>query len=120
MGVAVLAVATLGLSGCEKDEGPSNHAPEIVSISALEGTTITQNQSVTLVAVVTDEDGDTVNFVWSAPSGSLNATDNDTVVWTSTETEGIVTISLRVDDDENVASGSTDVPSAYMLEEGGF
>jgi len=58
--------------------------------------------------------------VWNAPSGSLNATDNDTVVWTSTETEGIVTISLRVDDDENVASGSTDVPSAYMLEEGGF
>jgi hypothetical protein len=108
-GVLTLAIATLGLTSCEKKEsGPTNEAPVIASVSA-STTTTTKNQQVTLIAVAEDPDGDGLNFQWSAPSGSFNTTDNDTVIWTAPEAEGIISIALRVDDDVNITTGSIDI-----------
>ena len=63
----------------------------------------------TLIAVVTDEDGDDIAFSWSALSGTFDVTDNDTVMWTAPDDVGIVTINLEVNDGINLTAGTRNV-----------
>jgi hypothetical protein len=105
-GMMVLALAVVGLAGCsEDDEG--NKAP-VVTITASE-TSTTMGNSVELIAVATDAEGDALLFTWSADTGTFDATDDDTVNWTAPETEEIVTLSLRVTDDINSTLATVDI-----------
>ena len=105
-GMMVLALAVVGLSACSDDD-EGNKAP-VVTITASE-TTTTMGNSVELIAVATDANGDALLFTWSADSGTFDATDEDTVSWTAPETEEIFTITLRVSDDINVTLATIDI-----------
>jgi len=106
--VVVLALVTLGLTGCSEDSTSPDNAPEIVSITASE-TSTTMGATITLIVVASDPNDDALNIEWSALSGTFSATDDDTVSWTAPETEGIVTIRVKVDDDAEITNGSVDV-----------
>ncbi len=110
-GILVMAVSSFGLMGCEEDKvaEPDNYAPVIASITASPDTMINRGGTVTLIAVVTDEDGDAINYEWSALSGTFSATDDDTVTWTAPDDVGVVTINLEVDDGQAITTGSRDV-----------
>lgn len=109
LGMVALAVSSFALMGCEEKSTESgNSAPEIVSITA-SSTSISQGAETILVAVVTDDDGDTIEFRWSAPKGTFSSTDNDTVTWTSPEVEEIVTIELEVNDGINISKSTIDI-----------
>ena len=103
-----MAVSALGLTGCDKSTEPDNHPPVIASISA-SADSINQGGTITLIAVVTDQDGDSLGYVWSAPKGTFNATDDDTVTWTAPEVQEIVTITLKVNDGVNITTGTRDI-----------
>jgi hypothetical protein len=107
--VALLVVPFLGLAGCEKDEtAPSNHAPVISGVTAT-STSINMLESTTLTATVTDEDGDDLSYHWMAATGTLSADNTAEVTWTAPEATGTVTITIKVDDGENVAETTIDI-----------
>ncbi len=108
LGVAALAISSFALMGCEESTGSKNKAPEIVSITA-SSTSISQAAETILVAVVTDADGDTIEYSWSAPKGTFSSTDNDTVTWTSPEVVEIITIELEVNDGINISKSTIDI-----------
>ena len=94
LGVAVLAISSFALMGCEESTGSENKAPVIVSITAA-STTISQGAGTLLVAVVTDEDGDTIEYRWEAAKGTFSSTSNDSVTWTAPESTEVVTLTLK-------------------------
>jgi len=108
MGMLAVAVSALGLTGCDKSTEPDNHPPVIASITA-SADSINLGGTVTLIAVVTDQDGDSLGYEWSAPKGTFNATDDDTVTWTAPEVQEIVTITLKVNDGVNITTGTRDI-----------
>lgn len=112
IGILAMAISSFGLMGCEDDDKvvePDNYAPVIASITASPDTMINRGGTVTLIAVVTDEDGDAINYEWSALSGTFSATDDDTVMWTAGDEAEIVTINLKVDDGQAITNGSRDL-----------
>jgi len=108
LGVAALAISSIALMGCEESTGSGNKAPEIVSMTA-DSTSVSRGASAILIAVVTDADGDAIEYKWEAASGTFSSTDNDTVTWTAGETVEIVTISLEVNDGLNITTGTLDI-----------
>lgn len=109
MGVAALAISSFALMGCEEEgTGSKNKAPEIVSMTA-DSTSVSRGASAILIAVVTDADGDELEYRWEAESGTFSSTDNDTVTWTAGEEVDIVTITLEVNDGLNITTGTLDI-----------
>ena len=108
VGMVVLAVSSFALMGCEESTGSGNKAPEIVSITA-SATTVSKGNSVILIAVVTDADGDAIEYKWSADEGTFTSADNDTVTWTAHEVEEIVTLELEVNDGINISTSTIDI-----------
>ncbi len=108
-GVVVLALVVVGLTGCSSDDGGGNKAPEVVIATVSGSFQTTQGATVTLVAVATDKESDAMAFQWSADEGTFSATDDDTVSWTAPQTEGAVTITVKVDDDANVTTATADI-----------
>jgi len=89
--VAVLAlVAPVG--GC----APANVPPEIVSLSCRQEI-LAPLDSCLIECVAEDDDGDAVEYVWSADSGTINGYEG-TVAWTAPQTEGIYHITCEVSD----------------------
>ncbi|MFO7768821.1 MAG: multiheme c-type cytochrome [bacterium] len=111
LGLLVL-VPFLGLTGCEDDEatGPTNTAPVINAITAAT-TSTTMTATVEVAADVTDEDGDTLRYRWSATKGTISQTSaaGDSIEWTAPDEQGIVTLTLEVDDGVNITTGTVDI-----------
>jgi len=94
-GPLVLLAATslvIPASGC----APANQPPEIVSLSCHQEI-IAPLDSCLIECVVQDEDGDPVEYLWSADSGTLNGYEG-TVAWTAPQSEGIYHITCEVSD----------------------
>ncbi len=108
LGVAALAISSFALMGCEESTGSGNKAPEIVSITA-DSTSVSRGASAILIAVVTDADGDAIEYKWEAGSGTFSSTDNDTVTWTAGETVEVVMITLEVNDGLNISTDSINI-----------
>jgi PKD repeat protein len=73
-----------------------NHPPVISSLYAEEEQTLPET-SVTIKSTVSDADGDTITYRWSANDGSFTGT-GSTVSWSAPDKQGIYSITLEVDD----------------------
>ncbi|NOZ61689.1 MAG: laminin G [Calditrichaeota bacterium] len=73
-----------------------NHNPEIIRISAAPRRVEKSGQS-QLVCSAWDEDGDSLNFQWSAEAGTISANDS-LAAWTAPEIEGFYYIRCQVSD----------------------
>jgi hypothetical protein len=80
------------LTGC--DEGVLNHNPIINSLTATPDTTVRPGETVALAVSATDEDNDSLAFVWSVTAGALSANIGQNVVWTAPlgSTSGTVSV----------------------------
>jgi len=103
-----MAVSALSLTGCDDDSTSASKAPEIESITASE-TTTTMGQTIQLIVVATDKNDAALNFQWSATGGTFSATDDDTVSWTAPEEETIFTLTVKVDNDVEITTGTIDI-----------
>ena len=93
-------VCTALLFFCEEEESYTpNHHPEILSIGQL-GNGIEVLGFDTLVCVATDIDGDSLEYTWSAPAGSL-AGSGDTVIWYAPYQGARYPFSCKVSDETN-------------------
>ena len=89
----------------DDDDNGGNHAPEIVTIQALP-TSISLGGTVTLTAIVTDEDDDELTYLWQVSKGILSDPTENITLWTApTDFSGIFQITLTVSD----GNGGTDI-----------
>jgi len=91
---------------CSKDKknptSPENHNPKIHRITA-NPSEVGIQQNCTLTAVATDEDGDSLNFVWSADGGSfLDGNSSNPIVWKAPNTAGDYECRVMVSDGKEV------------------
>ena len=90
----------------------ANSAPILTSLVAKAGTTVVagapRNSVVTLVANVTDPDGDTLQFTWAVNAGSIGAISGNTAQWTLPNSPGIAFAYVLVTDGKGAfREGST-------------
>ncbi|MEO0081118.1 MAG: hypothetical protein ABIL25_02350 [candidate division WOR-3 bacterium] len=92
----LLLVASLValLAGCSQ---PRNHNPVISSLTATPDGTVRPGTAVAISVSAADEDGDVLEFTWSATTGTLSATRGETVTWTAPNgaASGTVTVVCR-------------------------
>lgn len=115
----ILFVLTIVIfvAGC--DSGSSgNHPPEVQEIS-LDDPSVTTSQFVWISAIATDEDGDSIQYKWSASGGKVltgggtdvpdySPTTNPTR-WRAPENPGTYTITCTVSDGVETSSSSISV-----------
>ena len=75
---------------------PANVPPEIVSLACRQEI-LAPLDSCLVECIVEDADGDAVEYVWTADSGTINGYEG-TVAWTAPQTEGIYHITCEVSD----------------------
>lgn len=90
----------------------ANSAPVLTNLVAKAGTTVVagapRNSVVTLVANVTDPDGDTLQFTWAVNAGSIGAISGNTAQWTLPNSPGIAFAYVLVTDGKGAfREGST-------------
>ena len=93
--ILVFLVATaliVPCGGC----APANVPPEIVSLSCRQEI-VAPLDSCLIECIVRDDDGDEVDYEWTADSGILNGYEG-TVAWTAPQSEGIYHITCEVSD----------------------
>jgi len=82
----------------DNSNGTGNHPPQIVTIQALPNT-IPVGGIVTISAVVTDADSDTITYLWQASKGQLSSPTTAVTLWTApTDFTGTFQITLTVND----------------------
>ena len=93
----LLGLSTLFLIGCEEQEPiAQNHNPEIVKFGLL-GTGVQAGNFGTLVCLISDADGDSLTYIWTAPEGFLEGS-GDTVYWRAPKEISVYPIYCRVED----------------------
>ena len=89
-----LALVTILVPACGC--APANMPPKIVSLSCQQKV-IAPLDSCLIECIVEDDDGDEVEYVWTADSGTINGYQG-TVAWTAPQIEGIYHIKCEVSD----------------------
>jgi hypothetical protein len=105
-----LAVIAAGiLPGCgDSSTNPVNRPPRFIDLIARPATVVPGG--VTRVsALVSDPDGDTVMFLWSATGGSFNDSTVSSVNWTAPDTAGTYTVTVEATDGKETVSRSVDL-----------
>jgi len=100
--------------GCEDcPTCPENYAPVINEI-LINPPSVSAGDLVTLTAVVTDKDGDTITYNWSCSGGSiyiasLYGTTTNPARWRSPDTAGTYTITCIVSDGKDTSNKSISI-----------
>jgi hypothetical protein len=74
----------------------ANHPPKVRALC--DPCTVPAGRAVTLNADAQDADGDTLTYMWTAPSGAAAAASSKQTTWTAPSTAGPVPITVRVSD----------------------
>jgi len=91
--LAALVIIILFLGGCVL----TNHPPIITSLK-VEREIVPTSRSCQIECVALDEDGDSLNFLWSASGGNISG-EGSVVTWIAPDTSGTYTIAVTVTDD---------------------
>jgi DNA-binding beta-propeller fold protein YncE len=92
-----LALA-FSISACGgTNDGNKNHDPIITSL-IVSDTEIHIGQQVTLEALISDADGDTLQATWTATSGQFLMTGLDSAIWQAPDIPSADTITLSIED----------------------
>ena len=87
-----------GDDGGDDDNGGGNNPPQIVTVQALPDA-ISIGGTVTLSAIATDADGDTLTYLWQASKGQFTDPTNHVTLWTApTDFTGVFQITVTVTD----------------------
>ncbi len=106
---ALLLTAALVLTSCETFTRNANTAPVIQQTYA-NPAIVTTNGVTTLACQATDSDGDSLEYSWSAPSGSFpQGAAGNPVTWQAPATTGTCTITVDVNDGTDSAEDSLSV-----------
>ncbi len=84
---------------------PVNHAPTVKA--RCEPCTVEVGKSSTVTADAQDQDGDTLTYRWSAPSGTLQNPSDRQTLWTAPQQEGPVPVTVTVDDGKGGTASDT-------------
>ncbi len=111
---AVLSISVLAYWGCEDcPTCPENYAPVINEI-LINPPSVSAGDPVTLTAVVTDKDGDTITYNWSCSGGSIYSTSSygtttNPTLWSSPDTAGTYTITCIASDGKDTSNKSISI-----------
>jgi len=101
IGLAILVSIIFFTAGC----APVNHQPTITSIKATPEA-VYPSASCKIECAASDDDGDELNYEWSAGKGYIDG-NGSTVVWNAPESAGIYSVTVKVTDgNEGEASNS--------------
>lgn len=103
--LSLLILTMLVIYGCPQP-GPVNNAPSITTVTS-NPSTLSINDEVTLTAVASDPDGDTLTYTWSANNGILRDNDARIVTWIAPDAAGETIITVTVSDGVNPAVESS-------------
>lgn len=112
----VLGILGIGITGCNKNPvGPGNNPPIITSISASK-TVVNFKESISVHAVFSDVDGDTLTSTWTLSGGVFATIKRDSVTWQAPDTSGRFVIRLTVRDKKGLtARDSVVITSSNQL-----
>lgn len=112
----VLGIIGIGITGCNKNPvGPGNSPPVITSISASK-TVVNFKESISVNAVFSDVDGDTLTSTWTSSGGVFTTIKRDSVTWQAPDTSGRFAIRLTVRDKKGLtARDSVVITSSNQL-----
>jgi hypothetical protein len=94
--LALLFVALTIFPGCGGTAPPINHSPTIIILTA-DSSSININQSITITSIATDQDGDTLTYIWTKNGGTISGS-GSTITWTAPATAGTYAITCIVSD----------------------
>jgi len=101
VGILALLLAALTIfPGCGGTAPAVNHSPTIIIITA-DSSSIDINQSNTITCIATDQDGDTLTYIWTKNGGTITGT-GSTITWTAPATTGNYTITCTVSDGKSI------------------
>ena len=121
--IPIIVLSLFALFSCEECEpcptAADNNSPSTPVITA-SATTVESGGQVDLTATSTDEDGDTITYLWDATGGSYNPPSSSTVVWTAPTVDNDQTFTITVEvKDDNCGSASASVNIAVTATGGG-
>ena len=94
--LALLLVALTIFPGCGGTVPPVNHSPVIFNLIA-SPSSIEVNQDTAITCIATDQDGDTLTYIWTKTGGTITGT-GSAITWTAPATTGNYTITCTVSD----------------------
>jgi hypothetical protein len=94
--LALLLIALTIFPGCGGTAPPVNHSPTIIILTA-DSSSIDISQSNTITCIATDQDGDTLTYIWTKNGGTITGT-GSVITWTAPATTGNYTITCTVSD----------------------
>lgn len=107
-GVTILAGQTVAVAlTLQQVNAPPPYGNSVPSITSLIATpaTVTTGGSVSLVATATDRDeGDTLSYAWTAPTGSFSAPTSPSTSWTAPSEAGPASLTLTVTDSKGATA----------------
>jgi len=114
MTILVLLLSSLSIWNCEENTEPINSTPNIENITYSPSSPET-NDSVTFNAIATDEDDDSLTYIWSSSGGTFdNSSTGNPINWHSTE-QGEIEISCIVGDGKELDSTSISISVVQEL-----
>jgi Tol biopolymer transport system component len=108
--ILLLLAATTGVfSGCgDKSTNPVNRPPRFIDLIARPAAVV-PGGTTRVSALVSDPDGDTVRYLWSATGGSFNDSTASAVNWTAPGASGTYTVTVEAGDGAQTVSRSVNV-----------
>jgi hypothetical protein len=106
-GILLAVVLMLVLTGCGT---PTNEPPVIRGDVIVSPATVPVGGRATITVIATDPDGDNVVYYWEAKKGSVPAgAQGDTVVYIAPDAGGIDTVTVTVNDGQEIASRKVEI-----------
>ena len=109
IGILIVVFSLLGLYSCEDASEPSNHPPEIISMTATPATILAGNYTIVSV-VATDADRDALSYTYYAEKGSLSDQVESSIKWwISRDSSGTYLVNCIISDGVDTASDSVSI-----------